>query len=186
MSQQVDMNIFLHSLLVIKEMDDFTVMEARDVLLAEHAEFTDSTEARKFIYRQLLRNINKGLLKRTDHNDGKAKRVIYSKTDLFFASTITPVTRENKTLPVSETTATQEKHDLNALLENQLMAYEVDLNASLEEVKEYTRLSRRFPKLKKKLQGHQRQAKNQSVQLLGKVHALQKVLGYSTTGYQAC
>ncbi len=170
-------------------MNDFTVKEARDALLAEHTEFTDSTEARKFIYRQLLRNINKGLLKRKDHCHGEVKRVLYSKTELFFASTITPVKRENKIPSPAKTEITQPvqtESDLNALLENQLMAYEVDLNASLEEVKEYTRLSRRFPELKKKLQGHQRQAKNQSVQLLGKVHALQKVLGYSITGYQAC
>lgn len=170
-------------------MDDFTVMEARDALLAEHSEFTDSTEARKFIYRQLLRNINKGLLKRVERKSGKKKYVLYSKTELFFTSTITPVKREKKTLPhvkMSVTKPTQEDNDLNALLEQQLMVYEVDLNASLEEVKEYTRLSTRFPELKKKLHRHQRQAKNKSIQILGKVHALQKVLGHPITGYQAC
>ncbi len=175
-------------------MNDFTVIEARDALLADHTEFTDSTEARKFIYRQLLRNINKGLLKRVDRKKGKTKRVLYSKTELFFTSTITPVKRENKiTSPakIEITQPVQKESCLNALLENQLMAYEVDLNASLEEVKEYTRLSTRFPELKKKLQGHQHQAKNRSVQLLGKVHALQKVLGrevlgHSITSYQTC
>jgi len=129
MSQQVDMNIFLHSLLVIKKMNDFTVIEARDALLADHAEFTDSTETRKFIYRQLLRNINKGLLKRVDRKNGKKKYVLYSKTELFFTSTITPVKRENKTLlPVkmSVTKPVQEENELNALLEHQLMVYEVD------------------------------------------------------------
>ena len=65
MSQKVNLNVFLHSLLVIKQMNEFTVIEAKDALLREHAEFTDSTEARKFIYRQLLQSINNGLLKRT-------------------------------------------------------------------------------------------------------------------------
>ncbi|MDN2664158.1 hypothetical protein OW492_12320 [Psychromonas sp. 14N.309.X.WAT.B.A12] len=53
MSNKVDMNVFLHSLLVTKQMDNFTISEAKEALIAHLVEFTDPVEARKFIYRQL-------------------------------------------------------------------------------------------------------------------------------------
>ena len=65
-------------------MNDFTVTEAKDMLIHEKAEFTDPVETRKFIYRQLTRNVAKGLLKRTDKSDGGNKKTIYAKTNLFF------------------------------------------------------------------------------------------------------
>ena len=187
MSLQVNMNVFLHSLLVTKMMNDFTVTEARDVLLTQHTEFTDEVETRKFIYRQLTRNIEKGLIKRTDCFEDGTKKVRYSKTDKFFNSKIVPITRRSKKRipmaqsPVNTTIAVDYKTELK----KELITYEIDLNASIEEVKEYKRLSTRFPELKEKLQQHQEQAKNQSVQLLGRVHALQKLLGYKVKG-QSC
>ena len=189
MSQQVNMNVFLHSLLVIKQMNDFSVIEAKDALLREHAEFTDAAEARKFIYRQILRAVDKGLLKRTEHVNDGIKKVLYSKTDKFFAATVIPIRRggKQKKSPSPKSSQSElETKNYQALLEKELMSYEIDLNASIEEAKEYKRLSTRFPELKEKLQQHHLQAKNQSVQLLGKVHALQKLLGYTITGYQSC
>ena len=170
-------------------MNEFTVIEARDALLREYTEFTDTGAARKFIYRQLRWGIKNGLLKRTDHFDDGIKSVIYSKTEAFFASTFVPVKRDKKKKQKSSRKATAAKpntENYKALLEKELKTYEIDLNACIEEAKEYKRLSTRFPELKEKLQQHQLQAKNQSTQLLGKVHALQKLLGYTVTGSQSC
>ena len=47
MSNKVDMNVFLHSLLATEQMNTFTVSEAKDALLAHHVEFTDPVETRK-------------------------------------------------------------------------------------------------------------------------------------------
>lgn len=63
------MNVYLHFLLVIKQMNEFTVSEAKDALLNEQPEFTDEVETRKFIYRQLTRNVEKGLLERVESLD---------------------------------------------------------------------------------------------------------------------
>ena len=187
MSQQVNMNVFLHYLLVTQKMNDFTVAEARDALLTEYTEFTDEVESRKFVYRQLTRNIEKGLIKRTDCFEDGTKKVRYSKTDKFFSSKIVPITRRSKqrTHATKFPTNTPIAVDYKTELQKELITYEIDLNASIEEVKEYKRLSTRFPELKEKLQQHQEQAKNQSVQLLGRVHALQKLLGYKVKG-QSC
>ena len=170
-------------------MNEFTVIEARDALLHEHTEFTDSTEARKFIYRQLLWGINNGLLKRTDHVDDGIKTVIYSKTKEFFTATFSPAKRGEIQKQKSTRKATAVKpntENYKVLLEKELMTYEIDLNTCIEEAKEYKRLSTRFPELKEKLQHHHLQAKSQSTQLLGKVHALQKLLGYKVTGSPSC
>jgi hypothetical protein len=188
MSQQVNMNAFLHSLLVINKMNDFTVAEARDALLATHAEFTDEVESRKFIYRQLTRNIEKGLLVRKDHFDKGSKRVTYSKTEKFFDLTIVPLTRGSKKVtslhkvPKKVVKAVNYKDEL----QKELSTYEFDLNTTLEEAKEYKRLSVRFPELQEKLQQHQSQAKEKSMQLLGKVQALQNLLSDTRTRYKTC
>lgn len=71
-------------------------------------------------------------------------------------------------------------------LKRELMAYEIDLNTTLEEVKEYKRLSTRFPELQDKLKLHQSQAKDKSIKLLGKIHALQNLLSYTVTENQPC
>lgn len=189
MSQQVNMNVFLYSLLVTNNMNEFTVTEAKDDLLANHPEFGDEVECRKFIYRQLTRSIEKGLIKRTDCFITGSKQVIYSKTDKFLASSIVPIKRGTNTKK-----STDSKKRVKAPktarykieLKKELMVYEIDLNTLLEEAKEYKRLSTRFPELKGKLQQHQSQAKAQSIKLLGRVHALQNLLGYTVTAHQPC
>ena len=189
MKNKVNMNVFLHSLLVNKQMNNFTVSEAKDALLLEHAEFTDEIETRKFIYRQLTRNIEKGLLKRTDRFDGGSKKVIYSKTDKLLASTIVPIIRGSKVEKViqkKEPKSKTKSAGYESELKKELLAYEIDLNTTLEEAKEYKRLSVRFPELQNKLQQHQSEAKDKSIKLLGKVHALQNLLGYTVTEHQSC
>jgi len=189
MSQQVSINAFLHSLLVVKKMDNFTVSEAKDALVREHAEFTDETEARKFIYRQLTRNIEKGLIKRTDSLNEGVKKIIYSKTEKFLVSRIVPLNRKPKaqkkmtchtSAKIVKTVNYKEK------LKKELLAYEIDLNASFEEANEYKRLAERFPEIKETLEQHHLQTKDKSIKLLGKIHALQNLLGYSVTGCQEC
>lgn len=169
------MNIFLHSLLVTNKMDNFTVTEAKDALLREHTEFINSDEARRFIYRQLFRNIEKGLLKRIDSPDGDVTKVIYSKTDKYFSSDISSKKQGANTKKIKPKIANAD--NFKKSLEKELVDYELDLSSILEEVKEYKRLSSRFPELKKTLQQCQHQAKERSTKVIGKVNALQNLLG---------
>jgi hypothetical protein len=189
MSNKVGMNVYLHFLLVIKQMNDFTVTEAKDALLHEKSELIDAVETRKFIYRQLTSNVTKGLLKRSERLSNGVKKVIYSKTDLFFTVKIEPITRGRKAKK-SKTHNTQRNIvkaiDYQEELKKELLAYEIDLNTTLEEAKEYKRLSARFPKLQDQLQQHHSNAKDKSIKLLGKLHALQNLLGYTVTGHQSC
>ena len=179
MNKKVSMNVYLHFLLVIKEMDHFTVTDARDALLKGDNEFIDKTETRKFIYRQLCRNVEKGLIKRTQHFNDNSKKVIYSKTEKLSASVITPMNQTYKSKKQSNLkthTANLEKN-YKVELKKDLIAYEIDLNTTLEEAEEYKSLYVRFPELKNEIQRHQSAAKNKSIKLLGKVNALKNLLG---------
>ena len=179
------MNVFLHFLLVIKQMDNFTVTQAKDALLREQSEFTDAVETRKFIYRQLTRNVAKGLLKRTNKVNKGSKEVIYSKTELFFNLEIVPSSRGSsaKSIEIINNNSTNAKVEKLQITEYQdelkkdLLTYEIDLNTVLEEAKEYKRLTARYPKLHEQLQLHHTQAKEKSIKLLGKINALQTLLG---------
>jgi len=188
------MNVFLHFLLVIKQMNNFTVTQAKDALLREQPTFTDAVETRKFIYRQLTRNVAKGLLKRTNKVNKGSKEVIYSKTELFLNSEIVPRSREAKTKEISTVNigATKTLSEKVKVIEYQeelkkdLLTYEIDLNTVLEEAKEYQRLTARYPKLHEQLQQHHTQAKEKSIKLLGKINALQTLLGNKITENQPC
>jgi len=189
MSKKVGMNVHLHFLLVIKQMNDFTVSEAKDALLHEQPEFSDAVETRKFIYRQLTSNVKKGLLKRSEKFESGAKKVLYSKTDLFLSGKVEPTFRGSKIKkgkPRKAQNQIVKSIDYQGELKKELLAYEIDLNTVLEEAKEYKRLSARFPTLQDQLQQHHSLAKEKSIKLLGKLHALQNLLGYTVTGHQSC
>jgi len=189
MSNKVNMNVFLHSLLVIKQMNDFTVSEAKEALLREHTEFTDDKKTRMFIYRQLSNNIENGLIKRTDRFEAKGEQVIYSTTEKFLTSNIVPIKRTTKKKKITAqrtSTKVTEKISYKNELKKELMTSEIDLNTTLEEAKEYKRLAERFPELQEKIQQYQVQTKDKSIKLLGKVHALQNLLGYAVTEYHSC
>ena len=189
MSNKVEMNVYLHFLLVIKQMNGFTVTEAKDALLDEKSEFTDEVETRKFVYRQLTRSVEKGLLERADNLNDGVKKTLYSKTDLFFAAKVEPLIRGRKIKkekPQHIVDKTGNDIDYQQVLKKELMAYEIDLSTVFEEAKEYKRLTERFPKLQKQLEQHHSGAKDKSIKLLGKIHALQNLLGYAVTGYESC
>ncbi|MDN3490757.1 hypothetical protein [Pseudoalteromonas sp. APC 3694] len=194
MSKKANMNVFLHFLLVIKQMNNFTVTQAKEALLREQSEFTDPVETRKFVYRQLTRNVANGLLRRTNKLNKGAKEVIYSTTELFSSLEIIPTSRRGKVKQIDTanisvpdiSTETVKVIEYQEELKKDLLTYEIDLNTVLEEAKEYQRLSARYPKLQEKLQLHHTQAKEKSIKLLGKINALQTLLGNKITEKQPC
>ena len=112
-----------------------------------------------------------------------------SKTDLFFAAKVEPLIRARKIKKDKAQTIvdkTGNDIDYQQELKKELMAYEIDLSTVFEEAKEYKRLTTRFPKLQKQLEQHHSGAKDKSIKLLGKIHALQNLLGYAVTGYESC
>lgn len=148
-------------------MNDFTVSEAKDMLIHEKAEFTDPVETRKFIYRQLTRNVAKGLLKRTDKSDGGNKKTIYAKTNLFFASTVGVLLRKSKV---------NTDNDKYTKLILKLNHYKAELLLNIGESEAYKELYSELPELVDEIQPKYNKARDNNTKLLGKIRAIEGLL----------
>lgn len=70
MIASVAINEHIFNLLIKKGLDHFSVTDLRDELMNENQDLGDGSEARKFVYRQLLRLVEKGYLeKRLVHQE---------------------------------------------------------------------------------------------------------------------
>lgn len=154
----------MHKLLIEKGMDGFSVIELRDASLLATDSGVDPDEARKRIYRQILRFTKNNWL--TSEGKGQQKR--YYQTNLF---------RSLQSLPKRETT--KFKTSLNpdyAILRCEHSQYKAELEIVLGEIEEYQSINRRFPELEPRLNLLLEQAKERSVNLLGKVNVLTNVI----------
>jgi hypothetical protein len=168
MSKKMDINVFLHFLLVIKDMNNFTVTEAKDTLLDKKEEFTDDIETRKFIYRQLTRNVEKGLLKRTEKSDSGVNKVIYSKTNLFFTVTVGVLFRKSKV---------NVGGDKRLKLITKLNHYKAELLLNIGESEAYKEVHSEFPELVDEIKPESNKAKDNNTIILGKIRAVEGLLG---------
>ena len=167
MSNKVEINVFLHFLLIIKDMNNFTVTEAKDMLIHEKGEFTDPVETRKFIYRQLTRNVAKGLLKRIEKSDKGIKKTIYVKTNLFFASKVGVLLRKSKV---------KIDNDKNSKLMLKLNHYKAELLLNIGESEAYKDLYSELPELVDEIQPKYNKARDNNTKLLGKIRAIESLL----------
>ena len=77
----VSLNKNVYNILINNNLNDFTITEFRDKLLSCCTYYSDKNLARKFIYRQVYRLVNKGLLVKIKNSDDKKAR--YVKSQLF-------------------------------------------------------------------------------------------------------
>lgn len=156
--------------------DKFTVLELRSAYLAlSQKKDLDKTDARRFVYRHILRLENIGLLKRT--HSKKTDKTTYTKTKIFdinkFNAVNLPVSGEldinpNEPAPLSK--------DLLQSLIDKLQGYKAELLISIGETDEYKSLCREYPQLKEQLQGSYNFARENSRKIIGNVKALEKTI----------
>lgn len=164
----------LHTILQDESFNNFRVSQLRDAYLAISPTNKDSVEVRKYVYRQILRLVKKGLLLKKGAKN--SKRVMYQKSDLFHeASFITEITERKVNKPelinASARLAVQQ-------LEKRLKESEVDLLTSIGESEEYMRLYQSFPEMKAHLEFQYLQARENSSKLLGQIKAIKSVLAH--------
>lgn len=169
MKQPKTINAYMYKLMIEKDMDDFSVIEARDVLVSLADELTDLDEARRLIYRQILSFERKGWL--VHHGVGREKR--YFKTDEF--KQLSFKSRQGKKKTVR---AEKEITCLSELVAEQ-SAYEGELAITLGEMEEYQALMGRFPQQRRVLNPLFDECKERSAKLLGKINAIANVLKVS-------
>ena len=165
----------LHTILQNESFNNFHVTQLRDAYVANSSVPQDLIEARKYVYRQILRLVKKGLLLKKGTKNSKT--VMYQKSDLFFktnfiAQSITTGTvNQPKTTSVNTSIAVQQ-------LEERLKESEVDLLTSIGESEEYMRLYQSFPEMKAHLESQYLQARENSSKLLGQIKAIKSVLAH--------
>ncbi|WP_110456898.1 response regulator [Shewanella algidipiscicola] len=165
----------LHTILQDESFNNFRVSQLRDAYLAISPTNKDSVDVRKYVYRQILRLVKKGLLLKKGAKN--SKKVTYQKSDLFYeASYITEgdaakVNKPKVIVDASTNFAFQQ-------LEKRLKESEVDLLTSIGESEEYMRLYQSFPEMKAHLESQYLQARENSSKLLGQIKAIKSVLAH--------
>ncbi|QSX33750.1 hypothetical protein JYB87_00385 [Shewanella avicenniae] len=178
MKRPKKISAIMHKLLVEERMDAFSVIEARNALLALGWKSSNADNLRKQIYRQLLSFLNNDWL-RTE-GIGREKR--YHVTDTFMR--LKNVGKTDVNYPVT-TKAKADKNDYSILVVERCK-YEGELKIVLGEIDEYRALLVRFPSLEKHITPLLDESKIRSAELLGKVNVLSNVLKSLSAENSAC
>ncbi|TVU62276.1 hypothetical protein FQP88_12270 [Vibrio atlanticus] len=162
----------MHNLLIKKEMDGFLVVELRDAFVSINDSYVDLDDARRKVYRQLLRLVRNNWLR--VEGTGQQKR--YFQTDLFKGLQIDTASDE-----VTFSTSSD-----YSVLRHERNQYKGELEIVFGEINEYQSLCSRFPELEPRLLPLLEQAREHSAQLLGRVNVLTSVLKTLCEDNQSC
>ncbi|MFW7524801.1 hypothetical protein ACODM8_11745 [Vibrio ostreicida] len=174
MKRSTKISAEMHKLLIEKRMDGFSVVELRDAFVSIDNSCTDLDDARRKIYRQILRFIKHSWLR--SEGNGQQKR--YFQTDQFKSL------QEN-----SKKEIVNVNHSLTpdySVLSHERNRYKGELEIVFGEIDEYQSLRGRFPELAPKLTPLLEHARARSAHLLGKVNVLTNVLKTLSEDCQPC
>jgi hypothetical protein len=173
MTKKINLDKDLVSILLTENFNNFTVLELRSAYLAiANSSKLGKIEARKFVYRHILRLEKKGLLERKYSE--KRDRTFYSKTKQFSPELfhIPQVGSNHGVSKDQKTNISELKKDLIIKL-NQ---YKSELLTSIGETEEYKTLCSQFPELAEDLQERYNQARDNGSKVLGRIKALESLI----------
>jgi len=164
----------IYNILINNKYNNFTITEFRNELVKCSDIFDDKDLARKFIYRQVNRLINRNLLIKIRESGDKKARFV--KTELFSSTSF------RKKVPRSDTndlifTKIESKTDSSLIiLEEEKLELQENLDITLSEVNAYNDLIIRFPDRKRQLTILRSRAKKTLMHLTGKLNAVSNLL----------
>lgn len=166
----IKIDVLLAKILEKEEFNRFSVVKLRDEYLHFSPATLSSNEARRYVYKHILRLVKLGVL--TKSGTKNSHKIIYKKTNLFNDANF--IAREeqlpqktfDKPLPVSN----QKK------LETILKEYKVELMSTIGESEEYIRIFESFPEMKEHLKDKYQTARDKKSKLLGNIKAIQTAL----------
>ena len=174
MKRSTKISAEMHKLLIEKRMDGFSVVELRDAFVSIDNSCADLDDARRKIYRQILRFIKHSWLR----SEGSGQQKRYFQTDQFKSLQANPkqeAVNVNHSLPPDYSVLNQERNQ-----------YKGELEIVFGEIDEYQSLSGRFPELAPKLTPLLEHARARSAHLLGRVNVLTNVLKTLSEDCQPC
>ena len=180
MAKAIVLHTDVYNLLIVVNINNFTVSEIRDALMYESEFFNDKNETRKYIYRVICKLTKLKLLIKHCHLE--VKKSMYTKSEAFFTANfvmkssmkISGIKQSKRTLLSSEKAS--RITDLHGELSKEKKEHEASLVISLSEADEFRMLMQRFPKQNDLFKPFYLETRERSAQLLGRVNALAKVL----------
>ncbi len=169
MPKAVSLNKNVYNILINNNLNDFTITEFRDKLLSCCTYYSDKNLARKFIYRQVYRLVNKGLLVKIKNSDDKKAR--YVKSQLFDCTKFI-----KKPLKTTNFFSREKRLTNLDILVFEKNIFIEELAVKSHETEAYKELIRRFPDHKASLKELQGEAASSTFALKGRILALEKFL----------
>ncbi len=170
---KIKLDAGLNSVLSRSDFDNFTVLEFRDAYLKiVDGKTMNKLEARLFVYRNVLRLLKKGFLKRIDAED--KRKIKYLKTVKFHEASLVNDEEPSSVNEYGEQTS-GDRGLLNKLTEK-LQRYKLEMLSHVGESEEYKSLYSEFPQMKEVLQERYNNARDESSKLLGRVKALEMLI----------
>jgi hypothetical protein len=167
------LNNLVAQIVVAPNFDHFSAVEVRAAYLALNKDKSvDPNYARRFVYTELLKLVNRGWLKKSVSK----KKVITSfiKTELFDPAAIDVNSKLDKAN--NEKSQIESAKGLNETLVNRLNHYKNELLTGLGEADEYKRICDQFPNLKPKLQPKYNEVREHNSKLLGSIKAVENLI----------
>lgn len=147
-------------------------MGLRDAYLTASTSAPSLSDTYNFIYRQVHRLVQKGIL---DKNvDEQTKETTYQKTAKFSQTNF--ILQKSEASTTESPTRNTQKSNAIHQLEERLKQSEIDLFTSIGESEEYMRLYLSFPDMKAHLESQYLQARETSSKLLGQIKAIKSAI----------
>lgn len=177
MALMITLDEDLLSILLTESFDNFTVLELRGAYLAKVDDpALDKVEARRYVYRHILRLEKKGLIVRK--KSSKQNRTYYSKTDEFSEDKFR--THSKPIANISSVTLTPE--GVSQKLTEKLNRYRSELLITLGETEEYKSLHEEFPNLTQELQQRYDSARDHCSKIHGRIKAIESLIRNTVSG----
>jgi hypothetical protein len=167
------LNNLVAQIVVAPNFDHFSAVEVRAAYLALNKDKSvDPNYARRFVYTELLKLVNRGWLKKSVSK----KKVITSfiKTEMFDPVAIDVNSKVD--IANNEKPHIESLKDLSETLVNRLNHYKNELLTGLGEADEYKRICDQFPNLKPKLQPKYNEVREHNSKLLGSIKAVENLI----------
>ncbi|EJG2018276.1 hypothetical protein U8016_001139 [Vibrio parahaemolyticus] len=174
MARSKKIGTLMQKLLIEEEMDGFTVVELRNASISIDSSFVDLDDARKKVYRQILRFMSNNWLR----SEGKGQKKRYFQTDVFKnLQSSSKLKRTNISTPSAPD---------YSVLSHERNQFQGELEIVLGEIEGYLSLYNRFPELESKLAPFLIQARERSAHLLGQINVLTNALKIVYEGNKTC
>jgi hypothetical protein len=167
------LNNLVAQIVVAPNFDHFSAVEVRAAYLALNKDKSvDPNYARRFVYTELLKLVNRGWLKKSVSK----KKVITSfiKTEMFDPAAIDVNSKLD--MANNEKSHIESAKDISETLVNRLNNYKNELLTGLGEADEYKRICDQFPNLKPKLQPKYNEVREHNSKLLGSIKAVENLI----------